>query len=803
MSSFGLLWVGGAERTANALLPHFEAELSDVTVTSVPNGREALAALALHPTRHLIAVIDAPAAEMDLGTLVTSIKQVNPAIEMVVFGETESSWSTLNLPRNYRPILLAESCSHDALVSCIAKLKEMVEAKEDYTQLSRRIRNTIAVSRAGTESLLSLLSRQNSVGMIAIRRDGFFSTSNAEAERLTGYSSDEVAHIQVWLQTLLLDYESVRFHLAEIERYWIEKTGRENIKLRIKRKDGRVIELSMVALVLPDELGQPRQIVALFFDPMESRRAVEYDALLNSDACGLYTYQPGVGFLRISVAALELLNRAFRLDLTADRLFHHQITDLPIPRDIAGRWQELLDGLASGRVAAKESLFPVGLPGRRIMDHTFAARVSAGEGERPAVLALVVPKEELKADTFKGASLNRLAKETLYEIPRPCLLLRAVRDQEGRITDFLCVGNNPAGSDLLDVPDISGLGIPFGEIIADAIAREEIVERAKEVTETGKPTQFESWLTVNSGKHDNLLVDFWLGKAGDGIALFLRDVTAKREEEHQLNQYRHVFSHMQEATIVTDLEGNVIDWNPASERMFGYKKEEMLGQSVFRLTRTLQGEELDQSDRDVFQEGDLWTGEYEFVRADGGVGVVYTVFGLLKDDQGIPYGSVGLCHDRTERKRLDERLNAKSQELQEKNLALNTLLRHAEAERLRACEQMALDVTRRVAERVQKILESPGEPAIVESQALMLLQDLGGASESRQTDREDPRSKLSEKELEVARLVRLGKKSDEIAFILAKSLDTIRLQRISIRKKLGLTRRDSNLAGYLKQFDLS
>jgi PAS domain S-box-containing protein len=260
---------------------------------------------------------------------------------------------------------------------------------------------------------------------------------------------------------------------------------------------------------------------------------------------------------------------------------------------------------------------------------------------------------------------------------------------------------------------------------------------------------------------------------------------------------------MEEAIIVTDLDGNITDWNPASERMFGYSKSEILGKSAFILTQTRKGQQLDQGPVEVLREGDVWKGEYEFVHSDGSVGVVFTVFALLKDDQGIRYGTVGLCHDLTKRKRLEERLTAKSQELQEKNLALNTLLRHAEEERVRACEQVAADLTRRVAERAHHILEGKNNPQAVENHATLLLQELLSSFQSKETEKDNPGLRLSEKEREVAKLIRLGKTTEEIAFILEKSPDTIRLQRISIRKKLSLTRRDRNLAAYLRKIDLS
>ncbi|MGC8659803.1 MAG: helix-turn-helix domain-containing protein, partial [Desulfomonilaceae bacterium] len=83
------------------------------------------------------------------------------------------------------------------------------------------------------------------------------------------------------------------------------------------------------------------------------------------------------------------------------------------------------------------------------------------------------------------------------------------------------------------------------------------------------------------------------------------------------------------------------------------------------------------------------------------------------------------------------------------------------------------------------------------------LRELGSVPEKTQLGRSDSTSKLTEKELEVARLIRIGKTTEEIAFILDKSPDTIRLQRISIRKKLGIDRKDRNLSMHLRNIEFA
>ncbi len=802
MSSRSLMWIGSPTEGTSHLIEALEADLEEMVVATARDGREGLTLLSRNPGAHLIVVIDLNLAGLDVATMVTGIKQINPAIEVIVLGDPETAGSRRMLPRYFGPTFLGDSVSPHVLVSCAGKLREIVEAKEDYAQLSRAIAFNAAASRRGTEALLRLLSRQAGVGMITIRRDGFFVSYNREAERLTGYGLEEMAHVHVWAQTLLLDYESVRSLLVTIERCLAEKTGKEDLKLKIRSKNGKTAELSMTILVLPSELGQAGQVVALFFDPLEIRGAREYQILVDSGACGLYTHAPRGGFLRISCAALRLLNRAFGTEFTGEDLIRRDIRSLPIPKDMAEIRHNCMEVISASPDVSDSPIPPLGLPGRRIMGHSMAAKVVSDKGDQFCVLAVVDPREELSSSAFDGVSFEALSSAVLSGIPRPFALFRALRNEGGSIRDFQCVGINPAALGLLRLEE-QPTETTMREVLRDGSANKRIFDHSIGATETGMAQEFETWQQVGSDQGSRILARYWIGKVGDGVAVFFHDVTAEREEEERLKQYRHVFAHMREAVIVTDLEGNVVDWNPASQQMFGYPKEEILGKSAFILARPGRGDVLEEQTRSHLREGDIWKGEYEFVRPDGTGGVAQTVFALLKDDDGVAYGTVGLCHDLTDRKRIEAVLKTRGQELEEKNLALNTLLRHAEAERARACEQMATDLTRKVAEHLRQIIEAKDNPRLVESRAVLLLEGLGGAPEMKRLPGDDPRVKLSLKEIEVAKLIRLGKTTEEIAFILDKSVDTVRLQRISIRKKLGLDRRDRNLAGFLRQLELS
>lgn len=802
VSNSSVLWIGGAAHGQRVLREAVESELQDLAVKGVHDGREALDILFRDPGAHLIIIIELPAAGMELAALATGIKQINPAIEIIVLGEPTPGWGKLSLPRYYRPIFLPLPCGADVLISCVAKLREIVEARENFDELGRSIRENVSTSRSSTEVILSLLDRQDGMGVIGLRRDGFFSSYNAEAQRLTGYGVDDIAHIQVWAEALLVDYDSVRALLGSIESFWAKKFGRQNMRLRIRHRDERILTLSTSVVVLLDSFGQARQLVMLFFDPLESLAVREYQVLSESGRCGFYTYLPETGFLRMSAAAMDLLNRAFSLTLSQNDILNRKVTELPVSQHVASIWEDCLLKVASGATLSQEDMFPMGLAGRRIMGHSAMARVKGGTKDSFAVVACVTAREDLLSDALRGLGNEALAEKTLNIIPRAFGLLQSQRDNEGHVKDFLCVWMNDSARELLSYDSGFGGPVPLSQIFSDVEVANTVLDTARDVCETGGARNFEMTLRPRPDDQSQAVWRFWVGKVGDGAAMFFRDVTLARREEIRLRHYRHVFSHMNEAIIVTDLEGNIIDWNPASERMFGYTKEQILGQSVFLLTESTKSGSLEVNSKRALSEGDVWTGEYEYIRSNGTRGVAFTVFAVLKDDKGEAYGTVGLCHDLTERKRLEERLTAKGQELQEKNLALNTLLRYAEEERIRACERVVSHLGKKINDRVFRMLQEKQNPQLVEAHAKLLLQEIGISEQSKKLDEDDPTLKLSEKELEVAKLIRLGKTTQEIAFILDKSADTVRLQRISIRRKLGLERRDQNLVNFLRKIDL-
>jgi PAS domain S-box-containing protein len=803
MSSMHLLWIGELDAEIRGLQGTLEAQLDGLTVTTVYDAHEALTLLSHNPSRHLIVVVDARTARLEVGEIVNSVKQINPAIELIVLCDTRLSWTTLNLPRYYRPILIMPPLNKDVLTSSVAKLREMVEAKEDHAYLNRVIKTRVTTSRMDIEKLLVALHGQAGTGLIRIRRDGFFISYNLEAQRLTGYPPREITHVQTWAQELLGASDEAGSLLRALEDLWAGHSDSRDLHLPISREEGIVVKLSARLIGIHDETGQTLQVAVVLYDPMEKSAVEEYKVLMQNGPSSFYTYVPdGSGFLRLSHSTLDVINRAFSLNLTALDVVGHRLDELPLPSKMASTWQEYLAVAVENQSSRQDSFVPLGLPGKRILKHTFIAPVPIGPGEQKTVLGQIEPQEELWSHHFSDVHPDILAEQCLEKLPEAFILVRAERYDTGLIRRLMPLKANKRAESLLGLKQSRKWETPLGDLLPEERTAKKLSERVRNVIESGEDDQFELWLQVGSRDAEHLLIRFWVGKVGDGAGIFLRDVTSIREEERELREYRQVFAHMQEAAIVADVAGKIVNWNPASEGMFGYTKDEILGKSASVFTRPGKDPQKQHRYDQDQQDEPLRQIETGFVRKDGSRGVASTLIASVRDDIGNARGSVSLYRDVTERKRREERLSLRINDLEEKNFIMSTLLRQAEAERVRAREDLAKDLARRVTGALQRISEVKDRADLVESLSRQLLDDLRGEVSPGNLDSAHPIRSLTDKEMEVARLIRMGKTTEEISFILGKSPDTVRLQRISIRKKLGLDRRDRNLASYIKRMDL-
>ncbi|MGQ4648228.1 response regulator [Lyngbya aestuarii] len=142
----------------------------------------------------------------------------------------------------------------------------------------------------------------------------------------------------------------------------------------------------------------------------------------------------------------------------------------------------------------------------------------------------------------------------------------------------------------------------------------------------------------------------------EGIVCLVQNILARKEAEAALRRQGLMFETIYDGVIITNLQGRIVDWNPAAERMFGYQKAEVLGKTSEFIYPGLEPMSLTKQMFDTFIGEGRWTGELEFVRKDGTKGICETVVVPLRDEYGQLRSTIGVNRDITERKQYENQL---------------------------------------------------------------------------------------------------------------------------------------------------
>ena len=141
---------------------------------------------------------------------------------------------------------------------------------------------------------------------------------------------------------------------------------------------------------------------------------------------------------------------------------------------------------------------------------------------------------------------------------------------------------------------------------------------------------------------------------------------------------------------------------------------------------------------------------------------------------------------------LEQRVQARTAELSESNIALTVLLKKREEDKAALAEQ----VLSNTAKLVEPFLDRLKESGLNEQQEVLvdiIRSNINELTSPFANNFSTRLGRLTPSEIQVANLVRLGKRTKEIAAIMHLSPGTISIHRKNIRKKLDLTHQKTNL----------
>ncbi|MGR8932827.1 MAG: EAL domain-containing protein [Gammaproteobacteria bacterium] len=152
-------------------------------------------------------------------------------------------------------------------------------------------------------------------------------------------------------------------------------------------------------------------------------------------------------------------------------------------------------------------------------------------------------------------------------------------------------------------------------------------------------------------------VPFRNGANGNlSVLAVTRDITERKKNEEKLTLAARVFSEAQEAIIITDADGVIVDVNPAYCKITGYNRKEVLGKKPNILKSGKQDSAFYAAMwKALYKEG-YWQGELWNRKKSGEIYPELLTLSALRDDSGKTVNYLGLFSDITQIKRQQQTL---------------------------------------------------------------------------------------------------------------------------------------------------
>lgn len=172
---------------------------------------------------------------------------------------------------------------------------------------------------------------------------------------------------------------------------------------------------------------------------------------------------------------------------------------------------------------------------------------------------------------------------------------------------------------------------------------------------------------------------------------------------------------LQAAVIVTDVAGTVTYWNPAAEKLYGWAREEVVGQNIMGITVAKETAEEAAQHMASLMAGNSWAGEFAVRCKNGEFLPALVTLSPLFDAAGATIGIAGVSQDLRGRKQIEMQLQGAREEL-EKRVAerteelrrANESLRDLSARLLQIRDQEARRLARELHDSVGQMLVAMG-----------------------------------------------------------------------------------------------
>jgi diguanylate cyclase (GGDEF)-like protein/PAS domain S-box-containing protein len=154
-------------------------------------------------------------------------------------------------------------------------------------------------------------------------------------------------------------------------------------------------------------------------------------------------------------------------------------------------------------------------------------------------------------------------------------------DADGRITDW-----NPMAEKIFGWPRAEAVGRLVNETIIPERYRESHRNGLQRFLKTGEGPLLNKRLELEAVRRDGqefpVEISIAATRSGDGYVFgaFVRDIAERRKAEDAVRRLATIVESSTEAIMSSDLDGTILSWNAAAERLYGFSAQEIIGRSV-------------------------------------------------------------------------------------------------------------------------------------------------------------------------------------------------------------------------------
>ena len=149
--------------------------------------------------------------------------------------------------------------------------------------------------------------------------------------------------------------------------------------------------------------------------------------------------------------------------------------------------------------------------------------------------------------------------------------------------------------------------------------------------------------------------------SSDEVIVIVRDVTERKKAEEKINMLAHAVKNSADCIAITDKDYKIIFVNDSFSKVYGFEKEEIVGQPISVITSRNNLPEVGQSLYSAMDRNEVWSGEVLNKRKDGIDFPVQLSLAPVITDKGELIAIVGVLRDITERRKAEEALRDSEQ----------------------------------------------------------------------------------------------------------------------------------------------